>query len=681
MAVLKRFLQIDGVDARNLAEIKRKRTCCTLSIYFGVATTQMRRIFAKNGCRGVPEDDTMIQKVENLTSLEHFFAQYPCYAENTEDAARITAAWNLLLNNRIPATAHFSVPHDAAHSLRMAHSLAALEMDTESIICALLYSEDGSFTLPDEQLRAQFGNTAADILNAAAKFSDVKLYGKSREHTDTVCKMFFSLVSDLRVMIVQLADRLDKIRYISEYPAERQRGIAGEISEIWAPLAQRMGISTVQNELEDLSLKYINREAFDQIKDVVAAKKKEREAFLQSAEKTIYQTMEKEGITVKVQSRAKHFWSIYQKMKKRNKAADELYDLLAVRILCTTVNECYAILGLMHTIWKPLEGRFKDYIAMPKANGYQSLHTTVICKGGQTLEIQIRTHEMHEIAERGVASHWVYKKHSKNKTANEQELSFVQQVKSLAQQRFNNEEFLAELKSDLLSDSIFVFTPKGDIIELPAGATAVDFAYRIHSSIGEKLVSAKADGAIIPLSRPLKNTQVVEVITHPNAHPTHNQYENAHTTRARQKIRAWLQLHENLLHTEKEEKGQRFDLPIEPIKEAPRPPKETPEEAETAKRALEAAQKDPQKNPALRIRIGGSTNFPVRFAGCCKPTSDSAICGYVANGRGVIIHKKNCVNLNRIPDLEARLIDVEWDIKESKKENPEKTQKKIKPHK
>ena len=629
---------------------------------------------------------TMIQKVENLTGLEHFFAQYPCYAEteNAEDAARITAAWNLLLTNRIPDTAvDAPIPHDAAHSLRMAHSLASLEMDSESIICALLYSEDGSFALPDEQLRTQFGDTAADILNAAAKFSDVKLYNKSKEHTDTVCKMFFSLVSDLRVMIIQLADRLDKIRYISEYPAERQRGIAREISEIWAPLAQRMGISTVQNELEDLSLKYINREAFDQIKDVVGAKKKEREAFLQSAEKTIYQTMEKAGIKVKVQSRAKHFWSIYQKMKKRNKAADELYDLLAVRILCTTVNECYAILGLMHTVWKPLDGRFKDYIAMPKANGYQSLHTTVICKGGKTLEIQIRTHEMHEIAERGVASHWVYKKHSKNKTANEQELSFVQQVKSLAQQRFNNEEFLAELKSDLLSDSIFVFTPKGDIIELPAGSTAVDFAYRIHSSIGEKLVSAKADGAIIPLSRPLKNTQVVEVITHPNAHPTHNQYENAHTTRARQKIRAWLQLNENLLRTEKEER-QRTDLTDDQAKEAarsPKSPKETLKEAETAKQALEAAQKDPHKNPTLRIRIGGSTNFPVRFAGCCKPTSDSVICGYVANGRGVIIHKKDCLNLKRIPDLDARLIDVEWDIKESKKENTEKVRKKIKPHK
>ena len=327
----------------------------------------------------------MIQKVENLASLKHFFERYPDYAEseNTEDAARISAAWNILLKERmpqaqngsaetVPASDHASteqqaapitsddgIPHDIAHSLRMAHSLAALEMDSESIVCALLYSENGSFKLPEDRLRKEFGNTTADILDAAAKFSDVKLYTAGKEHTDTVCKMFFSMVNDLRVMIVQLADRLDKIRYIREYPQDRQRRIAGEIIEIWAPLAQRMGISTVQNELEDLSLKYINREAFDQIKEVVASKKKEREAFLKETEKTLYEAIEKTGIKVTVQSRAKHFWSIYQKMKKRNKAADELFDLLAVRILCNTVNECYTILGLVHTIWKPLEGHSK----------------------------------------------------------------------------------------------------------------------------------------------------------------------------------------------------------------------------------------------------------------------------------------------------------------------------------
>ena len=294
----------------------------------------------------------MIQKIENVTSLPHFFSQYRYYTapEHKEEAERITAAWNMVIERRIPEEAREPAsPSEAIHSLRMAYILAELEMDSETIVCALLYSESSRFSLPDEQLRELFGDTVADILALAVKFSDVKLYNKSKEHADTVCKMFFSMVSDLRVMIIQLADRLDKIRYLSDYPAERQKILAGEISEIWAPLAQRMGISKIQNELEDLSLKYINREAFDQIKEVVSAKKKEREVFLQSVEKELHEKLAAAGITVKVQGRAKHFWSIYQKMKKRNKAVDELYDLQAVRILCDTENECYTILGLVHT--------------------------------------------------------------------------------------------------------------------------------------------------------------------------------------------------------------------------------------------------------------------------------------------------------------------------------------------
>ena len=594
----------------------------------------------------------MIQKIENVTSLPHFFSQYRYYTapEHKEEAERITAAWNMVIERRIPEEAREPAsPSEAIHSLRMAYILAELEMDSETIVCALLYSESSRFSLPDEQLRELFGDTVADILALAVKFSDVKLYNKSKEHADTVCKMFFSMVSDLRVMIIQLADRLDKIRYLSDYPAERQKILAGEISEIWAPLAQRMGISKIQNELEDLSLKYINREAFDQIKEVVSAKKKEREAFLQSVEKELHGKLAAAGIMVKVQGRAKHFWSIYQKMKKRNKAVDELYDLQAVRILCDTENECYTILGLVHTIWKPLEGRFKDYIAMPKANGYQSLHTTVMCREGQPLEIQIRTHAMHEIAERGVASHWVYKKHDTRNQVQETELSFVRQVKLLAQQKFDNDEFLAELKNDLLGDSIYVFTPKGAIIELPAGSTAVDFAYSIHSAIGEKLVAAKADGAIIPLSRPLKNTQVVEAITHPNAHPTNNHYQYAHTAKARQKIRSWLQLHAPELYGEKGEKPRGSHLNASAVRETG-----TAKEAETGKKRHGAPHE-------LRILVGNDCNFLIKFAQCCRPTTSDPIRGYASRGRGVIIHKADCPNLKKIPDGESRMVEVEWD--------------------
>jgi len=591
----------------------------------------------------------MIPVIEHLSSVHHFFARFPVYAQaGCRDCEQITAAWNMLLDRRIPSPSS-PLPYDAAHSLRMAYILASLEMDADAIVCALLYSEQAALDMPRAALEQQFGVAVINMLAAVGKFSDIKLYNKSKDQVDTICRMFFSMVDDLRVMIVGLADRLDKIRYITAYPLERQKIIVSEIIEIWAPLAQRMGIAAVQHELEDLSLKYSNREAFDQIKEVVASKKREREQFLQAVEKDIYKKLSDEGLTVQVQSRAKHFWSIYQKMKKRNKAADELYDLLAVRILCTAVSECYTILGLVHTIWKPLEGRFKDYIAMPKSNGYQSLHTTVLCEG-QTLEIQIRTYDMHEVAEKGVASHWVYKKKNTHTSVSETELSFVRQIKQFSKQHFTNDDFLAELKHDLLGDFIYVFTPKGDIMSLPAGSTAVDFAYSIHSAVGEKLVSAKADGVIIPLSKPLKNTQVVEVITHPHAHPTQNQYEHAHTTKARQKIRAWLQLH---------------------AASASRPEKEAQEEKTHRSKQLTQSGKTKQepKPTVLRIRVGDSAHFLIKFAQCCNPKPPVPICGYVSRGRGVIIHTAVCRNFLSIPDIDNRKIEVEWDTEKSKRES------------
>ncbi len=583
----------------------------------------------------------MIKPIENLTSLDQFFSQFPRYnqPEFAEDRKKISAAWHIRLESCLSEDEAAPLPLSAAHSLRMTYILAGLEMDADSIICPLLYSEDGTAVKEPKEIAGSFGTSVTELVNSAVKFSNITLYNKNKAQADTICKMFFSMVNDLRVMIILLADRLDKIRYIKDYPAERQKSIAFEIIEIWAPLAQRMGISTVQHELEDLSLKVSNREAFDQIKEVVASKKKEREQFLQDVEKELYKKLSAHGITVKVQSRAKHFWSIYQKMKKRNKAADELYDLLAVRVLCETDHDCYTILGLVHTIWKPLEGRFKDYIAMPKANGYQSLHTTVVCKEGQTLEIQIRTHAMHEVAERGVASHWVYKQRNTHKQVTAPDISFVRQVKLLSEQKFSNDEFLAELKDDLLGDSIYVFTPKGAIIELPKGATAIDFAYRIHSAIGEKIVAAKADGAIIPLSYELKNTQMIEVVTHPHAHPTYNHYQHCRTAKARQKIRAWLQANGQIqtAHAEKEEKPR----------PAPRP-KNGPKE-------------HTEKAPVLKIRVGNTANFLVKFAQCCNPKPNDPISGYVSRGRGLIIHKKGCRNFANIPEVDDRKIEVVWD--------------------
>jgi GTP pyrophosphokinase len=300
---------------------------------------------------------------------------------------------------------------------------------------------------------------------------------------------------------VKLADRLDRMRFLKNLSEEKQKSVATEVLEIWSPLANRLGMSSLKDELEDLGLKYTNPDAYEQIKRLVQLKKGERSVYLEKAEKEIYKAAAKQNLDIKISSRAKHFYSIYQKMRKRGKAVDEIYDLLALRIICENQAACYSLIGIVHTLWKPMEGRFKDYIAMPKTNGYQSLHTTVMCEGFP-LEIQIRTKEMHSVAEHGVASHWLYKKGKSKDSVSVENLSIINQLKALRAENKNDAELFAEIKDELLGDSIYVFTPQGDVRELPAGATAIDFAYSIHSRIGETIVGAKADGNIIPLSSP-----------------------------------------------------------------------------------------------------------------------------------------------------------------------------------
>lgn len=586
----------------------------------------------------------MTEKQNRVVDSGLFFFDFPQYAQ-ASDRAVIERAWNYIQEQR-----GTQPTEKTAHPMRVARILAELRLDRDSIITALLHGKPDERPFNLDDVEREFGVQIAALLKSTEKISEIKVYNKQAQASSAVCKMFFSMVDDLRVMIIRLADRLDKMRSITNYNSARQKLIARETVEIWAPLAQRLGISQLEYELEDLSLKILHRDIFDQIKGVVSAKKNERAEFLHRAEKEILTVTRNAGLAVAVYSRAKHFWSIYQKMKVRNKPVDEIYDLLAVRILCESDNDCYTILGLVHTIWKPLEGRFKDYIAMPKANGYQSLHTSVMCFEGRTLEIQIRTHAMHEVAERGIASHWLYKDTDKRKQKTEQELSFVRQLRELSHGEFDSDEFLAELKTDLLGDSIYVFTPKGDIIELPSGANAIDFAYAIHSAVGEKLVSAKADGVIIALSKPLKNTQVVEVATHPHAHPTRNQYALARTARARQKIRSWLAAHE--------------ELPAAPVKNIEKKKNEARHPRKQRLTAEEAALNASPFSAVLKIRVGDAKNFLVTFAQCCTPVPPVPIIGYVSRGRGIIIHRKNCSNLAKIPEIEDRHIDVDWDTSE-----------------
>ncbi|MGL4982449.1 MAG: TGS domain-containing protein, partial [Treponemataceae bacterium] len=368
----------------------------------------------------------------------------------------------------------------------------------------------------------------------------------------------------------------------------------------------------------------------------------------------IIEVAKKAGFHIQITSRAKHFYSIYQKMKKRNKGVEELYDLFAMRILCTRVSDCYTLMGLVHTLWQPIDGRFKDYIAKPKENGYQSLHTSVICEE-KPLEIQIRTGNMHEAAENGIAAHWLYKKGSNKDAVNVENLTLVSQMKDLKDAVTNYDtasidEFFMHIKAELLAKSIFVFTPKGDVVELPTGSTAIDFAYSVHTSVGQKIYGAKANGHIIPLTKPLQNIQTIEIITNVQAHPTVNQLEVVKTSKARSKIRAWL--YEN-------EEAFRIKEKVEESK-VTHGQHDLHEQHAQHKKHIDEFTKENSPLTA-KIRIGDTNNFLFSFAKCCLPTPQDEVVGYISRGRGIIVHKKQCKNFWNNPQLEQRFVHVEWD--------------------
>jgi GTP pyrophosphokinase len=423
-----------------------------------------------------------------------------------------------------------------------------------------------------------------------------------------------------------------------------RKRIATECLEIYAPLAGRLGMSRMKDELEDLSFRILNPRAWEQIGRFVEEGASGRSDFLGAMEQRLRQEAEAAGIPVEVQSRVKHFYSIYRKMRKRGRALDEIYDLAGMRLLCETPGQCYELLGLVHSLWKPIEGRFKDYIAMPKSNLYQSLHTTVMGYEGKMLEMQIRTHAMHRTAEEGIAAHWLYKKEVAGQAIKPEQLTIINMLKSWDSSSLASPEFLEEIKRELLKDSIYVFTPKGDVIELPKGASALDFAYHIHTEVGNHCTGAKADGVPIQLKEELANTQVIEILTAPNARPHLNWLRFARTHRARSKIRHWLALNEpDLIFDRNIVARKKVEPPPVPLKKLPEP--------ET--RILDRSR--------VGIRIGEERNLMIRLAGCCQPTSGDRIVGYVSRGRGIIVHKASCPNLMHIRDIEERHIEVQWE--------------------
>lgn len=588
-----------------------------------------------------------------LNLIEKFKQKIASYPADDQKRIIEAAVWAKNLHNdqkRASGEPYF------IHPLHVAETLVYLNMDADAVIAGFLHDVMEDTETPFAEIEQRFGYEVAKLVDGVTKISILKVKNKSVQEAETIRKMLFAMSEDIRVIIIKLADKLHNMNTLEYLSPVRRKAIANECLDIYAPLADRLGISWMKDELEDLALKALNPEAYQYIKDFLLAKRSERTEYLKRVEKAIYRASAEEGITdLLVSTRAKHFYSIYLKMKKRKKKIDEIYDIHGVRILCNTTNECYTLLGVIHKLWPPIEGRFKDYIAMPKANQYQSLHTTVMSYNGKLLEIQIRTKAMHYTAEYGVAAHWAYK-HSTGSGVKipTNQLPIINKLKNWDTQKITSESFLDEIKEELLKDSIYAFTPKGHIVELPANSTAIDFAYHIHTEVGHHMIGAKADGSIISLGQPLKNTQTIEIMTAQNARPHINWLRLAKTTRARQKIRYWLNKHDETLLIDKNiiAKGK-------------------PEQKHAVQKAVKGLQPEEVKKNEIvttvidqakvAFRIGDETNMMISIAQCCTPSRGDEIVGYISRGRGIIVHRKDCKNLMHIKDIENRSIEVEWE--------------------
>ena len=596
------------------------------------------------------------------------------------------------------------------HPLAVAKILTDLQIDDITISAAILHDvvEDTTHTL--DEMRERFGDEVAMLIDGVTKLGRIQYKSKEEQQLESYRKMFLAMAKDIRVIMIKLADRLHNMRTLKYMREDKQKRIARETIEIYAPLANRLGISNVKWELEDLCLRYLDPKAYYDLVESVKQKRQERQAFIDEAHEQIVEKLEEAHITAEIQGRAKHFYSIYKKMKRDQKDISEIYDLSALRVLVDSVKDCYGVLGIIHAMWKPLPGRFKDYIAMPKSNGYQSLHTTVICRG-YPLEIQIRTFAMHKVSEYGVAAHWKYKEAGKSVGATceyDQKMSWLRQMVSLQHELDDPREYFEALKVDVFSDEVFVFTPKGDVVDLPKGSIPIDFAYRIHTEVGHHCVGAKVNGKIVPLEYKLKNGDIVSIITNKsNSGPSRDWLNIVASSETRTKIRAWFK------KQRKEENIARgMDLMEKEAKHLGYAPKEVlkPKRLELLAKKLNIPQvndllaaigyggitvnsilskliemhkqdlqkattpdisqmlselKQPLKNRKKKashgILVEGEGGFLVRLARCCNPIPGDPITGYITRGRGVSVHRSDCPNLLNDMDF-SRVIEVNWDV-------------------
>jgi len=540
------------------------------------------------------------------------------------------------------------------HPLAVAEILISLRSDADTVCGGLLHDtvEDTDATL--EEIRELFGDTVSNMVEGETKISSIKAQNKNIQEAATIRKLFFTMSNDIRVIIIKLADKLHNMRTLEFLDRTRAKEIAQECLDIYSPLADRLGIAWIKTELENLSLKILKPDVYKYIEDFLNSKQVEHKKYIERISKVVQKKCYEAGYKVKIVGRTKHIYSIHQKMKKRNKDIEDIYDLFGIRILCDTPADCYILLGIIHSIWLPIEGRFKDYIAIPKSNNYQSLHTTVVALEGKIIEIQVRTFEMDQIADFGVASHTLYKAktgsaHNWNPNYN---VDIYSRLKNWKTEIQHSDSFMDDIKSELLKDTIIVFTPKGNPIDLPVGSTSLDFAFKIHTEVGFHTTGAKANGSIIPLGQPLKHTQVIEILTSPQAHPKLSWLKLAHNNSTKGKIRAWLNkndegllLQKNIIaKTKKEEKKEAI---------------EEPEIITTIKDDEIIRHVNNTTNASLVV--GKEKNLLISLAHCCNPTPGDKIIGYVSRGRGIIVHRQDCPNLKNMTEIDQRSIEVEWE--------------------
>ena len=669
-------------------------------------------------------ENEVVSKDDNIKTMQEFVSPESLYQELIASVKKYHPSTDISLIEKAyktADTAHKGQVRKSGeayiiHPLCVAIILAELELDKETIVAGLLHDVVEDTVMTVEEIASEFSEEIALLVDGVTKLGQLSYDADKVEvQAENLRKMFLAMAKDIRVILIKLADRLHNMRTLKYMTPEKQKEKARETMDIYAPIAQRLGISKIKIELDDLSLKYLEPEAYYDLVEKVALRKSVRDDYVQSLVKEVSKHIENAGIKAQIDGRAKHFFSIYKKMVNQHKTLDQIYDLFAIRIIVDNVKDCYAALGVIHEMYKPIPGRFKDYIAMPKPNMYQSLHTTLIGPTGQPFEIQIRTFEMHRTAEYGIAAHWKYKEAANNggtvatTKSEEEKLSWLRQILEWQKDMSDNKEFMSLLKSDLdlFSDTVFCFTPTGDVKNLPTGSTPIDFAYSIHSAVGNKMIGAKVNGKLVPIDYIIQNGDRVEVITSQNSKgPSRDWLNIVKSTQAKNKINQWFRSElkeENITH------GKELLIASAKSKGINFPDINKPEyqekilrkygfhdwnsclatighgglkEGQIVNRMYEEYKKDHlacitddevletiaenkdkvvQKHSKSGIIVKGLYDVAVHFSKCCSPVPGDEIVGFVTRGRGVSIHRTDCINIINLSDMEReRLIDAEW---------------------